>query len=69
MLTRVLKRMKSRAVTTPKWQLLLKALRLGAATPASKPYLERLQLIAPKALQDRIARTLLIEELQQEGIN
>lgn len=67
-LTRVLKRMKSRAASTPKWRLALKALRVSATTPETRPYLERLKIMAPASLQDRVARALLLEELQREGI-
>lgn len=45
---------------------LIKSLRNGNQPVAEKllPYLERLDLMEPRNLQDRIARTLLIEELE-----
>ncbi|WP_028007311.1 acetyl-CoA hydrolase/transferase C-terminal domain-containing protein [Solimonas flava] len=63
-------RVRSRAATTPKWKLLMQLLRFdaGAITPALQPYLERLQLTAPKRLEDRVARMLVVDALRERGL-
>ncbi|WP_245540446.1 acetyl-CoA hydrolase/transferase C-terminal domain-containing protein [Solimonas variicoloris] len=63
-------RVRSRAATTPKWKLLMQLLRFDASaiTPALQPYLERLQLTAPKTLQDRVARMLIVDALRERGL-
>lgn len=62
-----LQRVKARADSTPKWRLLWLALAGGKTPAAALPYLERLGLVTPTSLQDKVARRLLIETLQQQG--
>lgn len=63
-LARALKQVRMRAETTPKWRLALKALRSVAVPESMQDDLARLGLDAPQnTLQDRIARTLLIDAL------
>jgi acyl-CoA hydrolase len=61
-LGKALRAVKARAAATPKWRLLLKALRGGEPGPAQAA-LQRLGLSAPQSMQDRVLRSLLIEEL------
>jgi acyl-CoA hydrolase len=68
LLAKCLQAVKARAASTPKWRLLLSTLIAGDAPVATRPYLERLQLTAPKSLQDKVARRLLIEELGSAGV-
>ncbi len=67
-LARALKQVKTRAASTPRWRLLLKAWMTLPPTAAMQPYLERLQLQTPRTLQDRVARSLLIDALRGAGI-
>lgn len=66
----VLGRVRTRAAATPKWRLLLQSL-LARRKPsaAQQPYLQRLQLDAPQRLEDRVARTLVLDELSRAGIS
>lgn len=66
MLGKVLKAVKKRAETEPKWKLAWMAFRPGASrVPASAaPYLEWLGLVEPRTLQDRVARALVVAELE-----
>ena len=64
-LGKALRAVKARAASTPKWKLLLGALRAGAAPAPVQPHLERLGLAAPQSLQDKVVRALLIEELSR----
>ncbi len=65
-LTRALKQVKSRAATTPKWKLALKALRNPPARPDERVYLERLQLEPAQGLENRAARALLLDVLREQ---
>lgn len=58
-------RVRQAAATTPKWLLLWKLLRFDAQAipPSAQPYLARVKLDAPRGLQNRIARVLLVEAL------
>ena len=62
-----LKRVKARAGSTPKWKLALAALRsIGSDVPAHhEAYLQRVDLMHPTTFEDRVARTLLIEALEE----
>ncbi len=66
MLGKVLKTVKKRADTAPKWQLAWAALRPGASNipPSARPYLDWLGLSNPSTLQDRVARTLVVQALK-----
>ncbi|MGH6645363.1 acetyl-CoA hydrolase/transferase C-terminal domain-containing protein [Aquabacterium sp.] len=66
MLGKVLKAVKKRADTTPKWQLAWAALRPGASNipPSARPYLDWLALAHPRTLQDRVARALVVQALK-----
>lgn len=64
-LGKALRAVKARATNTPKWKLLLGALRGGEAPAAAQPHLERLGLTAPATMQDKVVRQLLIEELSR----
>ena len=68
LLAKCLQKVKSRAAKTSKLKLLLSTLTAAAAPAAVQPYLERLQLVAPSSLQDKVARHLLIEELGKAGV-
>ena len=63
-LARALPKVKAVAAGTPKWKLLLKALRGGAVPEAVKPHLARMNLTQPASLQERVVQRLLIEALQ-----
>ena len=63
-LARALPQVKAVAAGTPKWKLLLKALRGGAVPEAVKPHLARMNLTQPASLQERVVQRLLIEALQ-----
>nr|WP_218920236.1 acetyl-CoA hydrolase/transferase C-terminal domain-containing protein [Chondromyces crocatus] len=64
-LTRALERVKARAESTPKWHLLPAALRLPQRDePQLRADLERIGLLRPTTLQDRITRGLLIDALR-----
>ncbi len=67
-LGKALKAVKARAQRTPKWRLLLQALRAGEPPAAAHAYLQRLNLMEPRDLQQRVARTLLLEELRRAGV-
>jgi acyl-CoA hydrolase len=69
MLGKVLKAVKKRADTEPKWRLAWAALRPGARQnpPAARRYLEWLGLSHPRSLQDRVARALVLDELKSNG--
>ncbi len=62
-LAKAMRRLKARVDATPKWRLLRHGLRSRQAPAEARPFLERLELMHPRSLQDRIARNLLIEEL------
>lgn len=62
-LAAALKKVKAKAASTPKWKLLLGALRAGEPPASVQPYLARLQLEQPKTLQDKVVRMLLVEAL------
>jgi hypothetical protein len=62
-LAAALKKVKAKAASTPKWKLLLGALRAGEPPASLQPYLARLQLEQPKTLQDKVVRMLLVEAL------
>lgn len=64
-LAKALKRVKARAASTPKWKLALKALTAGAVPPALEADVARLGLQKPNDIQDKVARALLVEELQK----
>lgn len=66
-LAEVLPKMKQVAEHTPRWRLLLKALRGGAVPSKLRPYLERMDLLSPTTLQQRVAQRLLMEQLQARG--
>ncbi|CAH0347868.1 acetyl-CoA hydrolase/transferase C-terminal domain-containing protein [Aquabacterium sp. CECT 9606] len=70
MLGKVLRAVKKRADTAPKWQLAWAALWPGAwrIPPSARPYLDWLALSEPRTLQDRVARALVVEELKAAGI-
>jgi hypothetical protein len=61
-----LKQVQRRAATTPKWKLLLglAGFRTSRISDATRPYLQRLALDAPKTLQDRVTQMLLVEALE-----
>lgn len=63
-LARALKQVRTLAQTTPKWRLVLKALRPDTVPESIRDDLARVGLHAPQTtLQDRIARSMLIEAL------
>lgn len=64
-LGKALRAVKTRAASTPKWKLLLIAMRGAEAPSEVLPHLQRLALTAPKTLKDKVARALLIEELNR----
>ncbi|HEX4896470.1 MAG TPA: acetyl-CoA hydrolase/transferase C-terminal domain-containing protein [Solimonas sp.] len=64
-LGKALKTVKARAAATPKWKLVLGALRAGEAPAAVRPYLEWMGLSAPQGLQDKVVRQLLVEALME----
>lgn len=60
-----LKAVKARAASLSKLQLGLLALRpVGEVDEALRPHLQRLGLLAPQSIEDRVARALLIEALE-----
>lgn len=65
----VLGRVKQAAAATPKLKLLWKLLRFDARTipPSAQPYLKRVKLDAPRGLENRVARMLLVEALAANG--
>ncbi len=69
-LGKALKAVALRAKTTPKWKLLLTMLAgsTRAAPAAARPYLERVGLVNPASLQDRVARALLLDTLRGNGV-
>lgn len=69
MLGKVLKAVKKRADTEPKWRLAWLALRPGAshAPPAARRYLDWLGLSHPRSLQDRVARALVVQALKEDN--
>jgi acyl-CoA hydrolase len=68
-LAKALKAVQARAHTTPKWRLLIGLLgfRDSAIPAAARPHLQRLQLEAPKSVEDKVARMLVVEALRAEG--
>ena len=68
LLAKCLQKVKSRAAKTSKLKLLFSTLTAGTAPAGVKPYIERMQLLAPKTLQDKVAKHLLIEELVKAGV-
>lgn len=67
-LAKCLQKVKSRAAKTAKWKLLWSTFTASAAPAAMQPYLERMQLLHPTSLQDKVAKHLLIEELAKSGV-
>jgi acyl-CoA hydrolase len=67
MLAKALKTVKVRAESTPKWKLLMTHLLHGRREVPTemRHHLRRLNLEAPKTLQDGIARTLLLQALAE----
>ena len=63
-LARALPKVKAAASGTPKWKLVLKALRGGPVPAAVKPHLARMQLEQPGGLQAKVVQRLLIDALQ-----
>ncbi len=63
-LAKALKAVKARAASTPKWKLALRAMLAGAPPAELDADLQRLDLRHPQDLQDKVARALLVEELQ-----
>jgi acyl-CoA hydrolase len=61
-LAAALRAAKARGSSTPKWRLLLGALRFKAP-PSARPYLQRLGIEAPSSLEDKVARMLVVEAL------
>jgi len=67
-LAKALKAVKLQARSTAKWRLALDTVLDRRATPATAaPYLARLRLEAPRNLQERVARRLLLQALQADG--
>ncbi len=66
-LGKALKQVRKQAATTPKWRLLLQALRSATPPATAAPYLKRMRLEAPTTLEDRVARALLIDTLRADG--
>lgn len=65
-LAQALKAVQARVAALPRWRLLIKAARSPAAVDDGvMADLRRVQLQAPRGLQQRVARALLIEALQQ----
>ena len=60
---RALPKVKAIASNTPKWKLMLKALRGGPIPESVQPHLSRMQLEQPTRLQDKVVQRLLIEAL------
>ncbi len=67
LLGKVLRQVKARAASTPKWKLILSALRAGQPPDSARPFLERLRISEPRSLQDKVARALIVEELRRAG--
>ena len=67
MLLKALQRVKAAAASTPKWRLLLAALRAPSPRAEDRTHLQRLNLETPRTLQDRVARALLLRELSRLG--
>ena len=65
-LAQALKAVKARAATTPKWKLLFRALRVAPAPAELQPALSRMRLLEPRGLEDRIARSLLLDALREQ---
>jgi len=63
----VLGRVRDRAAKTPRWKLLLALLRfMPKSIPAAlQNDLQRLQLVTPQSVEDRVAQMLVVEELQR----
>lgn len=64
-LGKALKAVKKAASASPGWWLALQALRPQSAPDELRPYLERMQLSAPKSLQDKVVRMLLLQALRR----
>ncbi|HEY0973057.1 MAG TPA: acetyl-CoA hydrolase/transferase C-terminal domain-containing protein [Solimonas sp.] len=67
LLLKALQRVKAAAASTPKWRLLLAALRAPSPRAEDRTHLQRLNLETPRTLQDRVARALLLRELSRLG--
>ena len=66
---RALQQVKLKAATTPTWKLVARTLLASPKAPtAAAAYLRRLNLMAPRTLQDRVARRLLLEALAAQGV-
>ncbi|HUP92918.1 MAG TPA: acetyl-CoA hydrolase/transferase C-terminal domain-containing protein [Solimonas sp.] len=63
-LTKALRGVKA-AAAEGKLRALWKSLKVRDIPPAALPYLERLQLVHPASLQDRVAQRLLVRELRK----
>ncbi|MDP3859680.1 MAG: acetyl-CoA hydrolase/transferase C-terminal domain-containing protein [Stagnimonas sp.] len=64
-LGKALRAVKKAAAEGPKWLLVLQALRFRDIPASAQPYLERMQLVAPRSLQDKVVRMLLVRALGQ----
>lgn len=64
-LGKALKAVKARAAKENKLLLALKAWRFSEVPASAKPFLERMGLVEPKTMQDRVVRMLLVEALGQ----
>lgn len=68
LLAKCLQKVKSRAARTSKLKLLFSTFTAATEPAAVKPYIERMQLVAPRTLQDKVAKHLLIDELVKAGV-
>lgn len=66
-LAKALTAMKARVKATPKWKLALASVFAGQPPAATMPYLKRMKLEQPASAQDKVARTLLVQELEKLG--
>lgn len=64
---KALRQVKARAAATPKWRLLLGSLTAGQPPAEAQPYLKRIQLDSPSSLEDRVAQSLFVQELEAAG--
>ena len=57
--------MRKRVSSTPKWRLLLGLLSFNSSRIDSnlKPLLERMDLVKPESMEDKVAQMLLVEAL------
>lgn len=65
-LARALPKVKAAASNTPKWKLVLKALRGGPIPASLQPHLSRMKLDTPNTLQDRVVQRLLSDALENK---